>query len=122
MNQDSLQYQISSKLQQEYDTLTKYPVKEVLYMLFRNIQLTDNKISGLRMTKLGFSLLKSQYAFYPFVIGEEGVHKNLLITLHKHMIWPYYIDKKQLVMFSGDDAMWMKMYGNDIEKFTKSIK
>lgn len=119
---DSLQYQISTKLQLEYDTLQKYSVKEVLYMIFKNIQLTDNKISGLRMTKLGFSLLKGKYDCYPFVIGEEGIHKNLLIQLHKNMSWPYYIDKKKLVMFSGDDAMWMKLYGNDIDKFTKSIK
>jgi len=119
---DSLQYQICYKLQQEYDTLFKYNVTEVLYMVFKNIQLTDNKVTGLRMTKLGFSLLKSKYDSYPFVIGEEGIHKNLLIQLHKHMSWPYYIDKKKLVMFSGDDAMWMKMYGNDIDKFTNSIK
>ena len=119
---DSLQFQIANKLQQEFDTLAKYTVKEVLYMVFKNIQLTDDKVSGLRMNKLGFSLLKSKYDCYPFVVEEEGIHKNLLIALHKHMSWPYYIDKKQLVMFSGDDAMWMKMYGNDIDKFTNSIK
>ena len=119
---DSLQYQICYKLQQEYETLFKYNVTEVLYMVFKNIQLTDNKVTGLRMTKLGFSLLKGKYDCSPFVVGEEGIHKNLLIQLHKHMSWPYYIDKKKLVMFSGDDAMWMKMYGNDIDKFTNSIK
>ena len=46
---------------------------------------------------------------------------GVLLKLHQHMKWPYYLDKKILALFSEEDTMWLKMVGNDIEKFAKGL-
>ena len=64
--------------------------------------------------------MKSHYDIYKFPI-DEGLHKNILLKLHTHMKWPYYLDRKILALFSEEDTMWLKMVGNDIEKFAKGL-
>ena len=89
-------------------------------MLFKNFQHSETTCSGLRLTKLGWNLMKSHYDVYKFPI-DEGLHKNILLRLHEHMKWPYYLDKKILALFSEEDSMWLKMVGNDIDKFAKGL-
>jgi len=117
---DSLQYKISEKMQAKFETLQKYKLLEVCFMLFKNFTYNNEVASGLRLTKLGHSLLKSEYDTYKFPI-EEGLHKKLLLILHKNMRWPYYLDTKNLYLYSDDDAMWLKMYGS-IDKFAKGLE
>jgi hypothetical protein len=120
MIQNSLQYKLADKMMQKHESLRQYETKDVCYMLFKNLQYSDNNISGLRLTKLGFTLLKEEYEMYKFP-AKEGLHNNLLLKLHNKMNWPYYLDKKTLVLFSEDDAMWLKLVANDIEKFANSL-
>lgn len=107
-------------MMQEHETLRQYSTIDVCYMLFKNIQVSDNTFTGLRLTKLGFTLLKDMYDSYPFAVA-EGIHKKLLLRLHNKMQWPYYLDKKHLYLFSEDDAMWLKLVGDDIEKFANNL-
>lgn len=118
---NSLQFQIAEKLLEVNKDFKKYNNIEICYMIFKNLQISDNNISGLRLTKLGFNILKKQYDNYTFSVS-EGIHKRLVLVLHKKMKWPYYLDSKQLVLFSEDDAMWLKLVGNDIEKFARNIE
>lgn len=120
MNKDSLQYQIAKKMQSEHDSLQVYPTDDVCFMLFKNLQVDSKKTTGLKLTKLGFQLLIKQYDSYKFPIA-EGLHNKLLLKLHSHMHWPYYLDRKHLYLFSDDDAMWLKLVGDDVEKFVNSL-
>lgn len=120
MTDQSLQYRIATKMMKEHETLRQYTTLDVCYMLFKNIQVSDNTFTGLRLTKLGFTLLKDRYDSYPFAVA-EGIHKKLLLKLHDKMQWPYYLDKKHLYLFSEDDAMWLKLVGDDIEKFANNL-
>ena len=119
---NSLQYRICKSLVSEVKELTRYKFEDVCYMIFKNLQLTEKSISGLRLTPLGYKLLNKRYETYKFPLPEAGIKKILLIQLHKNMKWPYFIDKKNLYLFSGDDAMWMKLSGSDIEKFAKDLE
>ena len=58
---------------------------------------------------------------YRFPIPKTGLHNKLLLRLHEHMKWPYYLDRKNLILFSEEDAMWLKLVGNDVEKFAKGL-
>ena len=57
---------------------------------------------------------------YKFPVA-EGIHKKLLLRLHEKMRWPYFLEKKTLILYSEDDAMWLKLVSNDIEKFANSL-
>ena len=118
---NSLQTRITEKLREEHETLQQYPLTDVCYMLFKNFQYSETTCSGLRLTKLGFTLLKEQYDMYRFPIPKTGLHNKLLLRLHEHMKWPYYLDRKNLLLFSEEDAMWLKLVGNDVEKFAKGL-
>ena len=118
--EDSLQYQIAKKMQDLNESLQTYPTKEVMFMLFKNLQLDKNKTTGFKLTKLGFQLLKREYDTYKFPVA-EGLHNKLLLKLHSHMQWPYALERKHLYLFSEDDAMWLKLVGDDVEKFTNSL-
>tara|TARA_B000000609_G_scaffold158324_1_gene155823 strand:+ start:3191 stop:3562 length:372 start_codon:yes stop_codon:yes gene_type:complete len=117
---ESLQYQIAVKMMQEHETLQQYTIIDVCYMLFKNLQISDNTCTGLRLTKLGNTLLKEKYDTYKFPVS-EGIHNRLLLRLHDKMQWPYFLDRKNLWLFSEDDAMWLKLVSNDIEKFANSL-
>ena len=121
MNSDSLQIQITERMRVELETLKQYPMADVCYMLFKNFQYSETTCTGLRLTKLGFTLLKEQFDMYRFPIAKEGMHNNLLLKLHEHMKWPYFLDRKNLILFSEEDAMWLKLVGNDVEKFAKGL-
>ena len=101
--------------------LTKFGLHSIIKLIFKNFQYSETTCTGLRLTKLGFTLLKEQYDMYRFPINKEGMHNNLLLRLHEHMKWPYYLDRKNLILFSEEDAMWLKLVGNDVEKFAKGL-
>ena len=112
----TLQHKIAVKLMLKHDSLTQYSTLDVCYMLFKNLQISDTTCTGLRLTKLGNNLLSKEYDVYKFPMA-EGLHNKLLLRLHDKMSWPYFLDKKYLYLYSEDDAMWLKMVGDDIEKF-----
>tara|TARA_B100000902_G_scaffold373034_1_gene400614 strand:+ start:1586 stop:1951 length:366 start_codon:yes stop_codon:yes gene_type:complete len=120
MFEQSLQYQIANKMKQVHDSLQNYPTKDVAFMLFKNLQVDKNKTTGFKLTKLGFQLLKKEYDTYRFPVA-EGLHNKLLLKLHSHMKWPYALERKHLYLFSEEDAMWLKLVGDDVEKFANSL-
>jgi hypothetical protein len=121
MYQNSIQYQICDKIKNDTKSLSPLTVKEVCYMVFKNLQHTDTSVSGLRLTSTGFKVLSKRYDTYKFPLGDSGLQKSLLIKLHEKMQWPYYIDKKFLYLFNGDDAMWLKLSDSSVEKFAKDL-
>jgi hypothetical protein len=120
MIKDSLQYQIAKKMKTIHESLQAYPTDDVAFMLFKNLQVDSNKTTGFKLTKLGFQLLVKEYDTYKFPVA-EGLHNKLLLKLHSHMKWPYALERKHLYLFSEEDAMWLKLVGDDVEKFANSL-
>ena len=63
----------------------------------------------LRLTKYGKNLLSKQYNAYQFESPMLSA-KNLINLLRK-MNYPYYIDKKIIVLFTEKDAFVAKLAG-----------
>ena len=121
MYQNSIQYQICEKIKNDTKSRSPLSVKEVCYIVFKNLQHTDTTVSGLRLTSTGYKILSKRYDTYKFPLGDSGLQKTLLIKLHEKMQWPYYIDKKFLYLFNGDDAMWLKLSDSSVEKFARDL-
>ncbi len=75
--------------------------------LFYNI-----KGKGLRLTRLGYELLRNEFDFYPHPIEKDiKVKVKHILALDAEMQWPYYLSNKQIVLFSEDDSVIIKLVG-----------
>ena len=89
--------------------LTKYG--EGIDMRPRDIFYNTRK-KGLRLTSLGYQLLRREYDHYPFPIEKESkVTARHILALDKEMQWPYYLTQKQIVLFSEEDSVVLKLVG-----------
>lgn len=79
------------------------------------VESTDKKIFvsdyTFRLTKFGCSVLRKEYDCWES--ESPGLLSKYLITLQKTMQYPYYIDKKILVLFNEQDAFMVRLAGAD---------
>lgn len=67
---------------------------------------------GLRLSSLGYQLLKREFDCHTFPIDKESkVTVKHILALDSQMIWPYYLTSKQIVLFSDEDAVFLKLVG-----------
>ena len=102
--------------------LTKEQISKHVFEL---IQLTvDQKLEffqiyknakGTRFTGTGFELAKHIWKIYPLKLKQDYriLNKTLLLLDHR-MTWPYYLSKRQLVLFNEMDAFEFTLYQGDI--------
>jgi hypothetical protein len=64
---------------------------------------------SLRLTKLGLQLLQNNYENWVFKDHRLVAHDS--IALQRKMTYPYYMDRKNLVLFTEVDAFMAKMAG-----------
>lgn len=76
----------------------KLPIKAV----FKNTQ-------TLRLTKIGLKLLGKKYD--KWIVDPPALSAGNLIQLLRKMKYPYYIDKKKMVLFTEQDAFLAKLAG-----------
>lgn len=72
---------------------------------------------GLRLSLTGFSKIRKIFTAYSFEIPEglKSRHRIALSVLE----YPYFMTPKRLVLFSGSDAMMVKLHGG-IEGFLET--
>jgi hypothetical protein len=81
--------------------------------------------SGLRLTNLGYMVIKSlDLPQWSVDIDPERFTRQLVLELDRKMRAPYYIEAKKkipkkLIMFSSREAMLAGLYG-DLGKFLKN--
>jgi hypothetical protein len=73
--------------------------------------------TGLRLTSYGMRVCKKLYDSTTVALTTKPTTKEL-ITLDKHLYWPYFINKKEITLFSESDAFDIKLYG-DIKAWCK---
>ena len=71
--QNSLQYQIVSKLKQELD-IGEYDVLELIAIIFKNARIRKSSITGVRLSKFGLKLMEKSFTSYKFAL------ENFLLT------------------------------------------
>lgn len=67
--------------------------------------------SSLRLTKKGCSLLKKHVRSW--TVETPGKLAGNLMDLQNKMQYPYYIDKKDMVLFSEQDAFMARLAGTE---------
>jgi len=76
---------------------------------------------GLRLTRGGLLLMQKRYDSYKIKLkSQTPIKTKHLITLEKHLLYPYYITDKVLVLFSGKDAVDFKLYDGDLVRWCES--
>jgi hypothetical protein len=71
-------------------------------MIFLNIH-------TLRLTKYGCVLFRKQFEYWEF--DSPGTTANNMIALHRVMLYPYYIDKDSMILFTERDAFIARLGG-----------
>jgi len=106
MNMTLSKKQISDSI---FEQLQKSVGKDLeFFQIFKNAK-------GTRFTGTGFDLARSLWKIYPVKFKQEyRVLNKTLLLLDERMEWPYYLSKRQLVLFSEMDAFEFALYSGDI--------
>ena len=119
--QNSLQYQIVEKIKQELD-IQEYDVLDILPLFFKNHRIRSNKVIGVRLTKYGLTLMQKSFSCYKFKLDNFKLSNKAVVKLDQTMQWPYFIDNKQLVLFSEKDSVILKLKGQNLEKWLLGLR
>lgn len=119
--QNSLQYQIVSKLKTELD-IAEYDVPELIAILFKNCRIRKNGVTGVRLSKFGLKLMEKSFTSYPFALENFLLTNKAVVKMDRTMVWPYYIDNKKLVLFSEKDSVILKLKGQNLEKWLNGLR
>lgn len=106
MNQTLPKNQISETIFEQLKKSVDQDLK--FFQIFKNTK-------GTRFTSTGFELAKRLWKTYPLKFKQEyRVLNKTLLLLDERMDWPYYLSKRQLVLFSEMDAFEFTLYSGDI--------
>jgi hypothetical protein len=119
--QNSLQYQIVSKLKQELD-MSEYAVIELINIIFKNCRIRSNSVTGVRLSKFGLKVMEKSFTSYPFKLENFLLTNKAVVKMDRTMQWPYYIDNKKLVLFSEKDSVILKLKGQNLEKWLTGLR
>lgn len=83
----------------------------VIDLLDGNLQAKDifKNTKTLRLNKRGVSLMKK--TFDNWTVDSVDMNAKNLISLMRKMTYPYYLDKKVLILFTERDAFMAKLAG-----------
>jgi hypothetical protein len=88
--------------------------------IFKNYR--NNK--GLSLTKFGVLVLNSMgFESEHFLLNKEPTFTAYFRTLlDNYNRYPYYISKRELVLYSSEDRMLYKLYGHDLDAWVEHMK
>ena len=76
---------------------------------------------GLRLSQSGCYLMQKVYDSYEIKIKDRNPIKTKdIVLLEKHLVYPYFISEKKLILFSEKDAVDFKLYNGDFIAWCKS--
>ena len=78
---------------------------------------------GLSLTKLGLHVISSMdIEREDFNLPNIRITPRVRLLLDRYMQYPYYFEKKWLVLFSTEDRIFYKMYGKDWDSFVEHME
>lgn len=122
MDKSLLKCNVINTLKQHFTELQEYQDREVACMVFKNNFSRYSIDGGWRLTDFGQCVMSEIYQNYVFDVSGQTVTNWHVIKLNKHTAWPYHLTNKRLVLYSSEDAMWMKMYNSDVCKFIQAME
>jgi len=112
--------------------MTKLTRKQVVNLLLsKNSTLTENTTilwnneysptDSLRLSKSGLYDLKTHFKCFPIPLKKGFQVKNVHIKyLERDLIYPYYLDNKQLILFNGKDVLDIKLHDGDLDAWARA--
>jgi hypothetical protein len=102
----SLKNKISEQVLETIRIQVQRPVE--FFQVFKNAK-------GTRFTGAGFEVARTIWKTYTIKLPEKYIIVNrTLLMLDSRMTWPYYLSKRQLVLFNEMDAFEFSLYSGDI--------
>ena len=78
--------------------------------------------TGLQLTKLGLHIMLSMdIDREEFKLPNIKITPRLRLLMDRYMQYPYYFDKRVLVLFSSEDRIFYKMFGNNWDNFIQHM-
>jgi len=95
--------------EQVLETIRKQVQQPVeFFQIFKNAK-------GTRFTGTGLEVAKTIWNTYTVKLPEKYIILNkTLVMLDQRMTWPYYLSKRQLILFNEMDAFEFSLYSGDI--------
>lgn len=91
-------------------------IEQVQTKILENLNIPSDRFKeiflnskSLRLTRKGRNMLVRRFDSWQF--DEHGLMSRDMIELQRKMTYPYFIDKKMLVLFTERDAFMAKMAG-----------
>ena len=100
------------------DTTVDYPDSDKNSMVWHN---EYSARGSLRVSKSGLWELKCCFKIYPIPMKPGFQVKNVHVKcLEDELVFPYYLDNKMLVLFSGKDALEIKLQDGDLDTWARA--
>jgi hypothetical protein len=96
-------------------------VRKYNRLWWRNPRTTKN--NGFRLTDEGFEVFTKQMDLTKYEIDypkEVEWSNELILRLDKYLESPYYLQKKNIVIFREKTAIELILYGGDIQKYGRA--
>ena len=66
--------------------------------------------------------MQKSFSCYKFKLDNFKLSNKAVVKLDQTMQWPYFIDNKQLVLFSEKDSVILKLKGQNLEKWLNGLR
>jgi hypothetical protein len=93
-------------------------------MSLRNIFKNYRNGKGLNLTKFGVAVLNDMgFESEHFMLNvEPKFNAHLRILLDRYNKYPYYISRRELVLYGSEDRMLYKLYGHDLTAWVEHME
>ena len=75
----------------------------------------------LRLSYEGYKFFTKELKSYIFTFPSKLTNRQL-ITLSRHVHYPYYITMKNIVLFSSEDAFLIKLHCNNVTEWLDHLR
>ena len=98
----------------------KYGDRITLRNIFKNYR----NGQGLNLTKFGVLVLNDMdFDHEQFVLNiEPKFNAHLRILLDRYNKYPYYISRRELILYGKEDRILYKLYGHDLEAWIEHME
>lgn len=119
-----IQYQIveyiDNSLLRPIQDYSELNMQDKCARVFSNFRMVNGEPKGIRLTTWGKSRLAKSFDTYKFENQSELTGK-ILVKLDEAMTWPYYVNKKSIVLFNQTEAAWFKLNGESLDQYINLI-
>ena len=124
LNNEPIQYQIihwiTQRLRKPISEFSELSIQDKCFRVYSNFRIKEDIPHGLKLTTFGKNLLGRFFDQYKYE-NDCLLNGKVLLKLDEAMIWPYYVNKKNVIFFSQEDSAWFRLNGSKLESYIDII-